>query len=209
LRSWGIVDANAEDETLADKHLGHVVAAMERAQHSANLVARGRGDATEAAADLATLQASTFRYRRANPGGVTLDGGLPGGPQQAWVDDYMDTKPTMAKIKALQTLASGDPAPTGTGLGGIDQRGAARMLTWIGNEHAKRVQQHVNRLLADPADPQRIRDARAAIVAATDTDQWASGVNRTPWNALHPPVKNNSITPGYRTRLQPVADLLR
>ncbi|WP_280377625.1 hypothetical protein [Nocardia wallacei] len=207
LRSWGIVDANAEDETLADKHLGHVVAAMERAQHSANLVARGRGDATEAAADLATLQASTFRFRRANPGGVTLDGGLPGGPQRAWVDDYMTT-PTLPKIKALQKLASGETPPTGMNLAGIDQRGAARMLTWIGNEHAMRVQQRVNRLLADPTDPQRIRDARAAIVAATDTDQWASGVHHTPWNALHPPG-NNPPPRDWEDRMGPVADLLR
>ncbi|WP_280276402.1 hypothetical protein [Nocardia wallacei] len=207
VRSWGIVDANAEDETLADKHLGHVVAAMQRAQHSANLVARGRGDATETAADLATLQASTFRYRRANPGGVTLDGGIAGGPQRTWVDDYM-ANPARRKIQALQALASGDPAPTASGLGGIDQNGAARMLTWIGNDHAMRVQQHVDRLLVDPADPQRIRDARAAIVAATDTDQWASGVHRTPWNSLAPPGSN--LPPrDWRDRMRPVADLLR
>lgn len=206
IRSWGIIEANAEDETLADKHLGHIVAAMQRAQHSANLVARGEGDARETAADLATLQASTFRYRRANPGGVTLDGGHPGGPQRAWVDDYM-ANPTRAKIKALQALASGEPAPTGSGLAGIDQQGAARMMTWIGNEHAMVVQQKVDQLLADPTRSRHIRDARAAIVAATDTDQWASGVHRTPWNSLHPPA-HNPPPRHWEERMRAVADLL-
>jgi hypothetical protein len=133
VRSWGIVDANTDDWTLADKHLGHVVAAVQRAQDSSLRVVRGAGDAEEVAADLATLQAAAFRYRRANPGGVTLDGGARSGPQQRFVTDYMDN-PAQAKIRQLQQLANGDLTAANGMLSKIDQADAGRMMQWIGNE---------------------------------------------------------------------------
>ncbi|MBF6175224.1 hypothetical protein [Nocardia blacklockiae] len=188
IRSWEIVDANADDETLADKHLGHVVAAAKRAQESANNLVNGRGSAEEAAADMATLQAAAFRFQRANPLGVTLDGGAYTGEQQAFIDDYM-RDPTMAKIKQLQGLADGDMAQaTGTlaNVGGRD--GAGRILAAIGNRHGNEVLDSVNQVLRDPGNYQSLRDARQRIAAASTTDQWASGRSRTPWNSLATPT---------------------
>ncbi|GAB2692559.1 hypothetical protein GCM10027089_12700 [Nocardia thraciensis] len=187
VRSWEIVNSNADDETLADKHLGHVVAAAKRAQESANNLVRGTGSGEEAAADMATLQAAAFRFQRANPGGVTLDGGAYTGRQHAFINDYM-ADPTAAKIKQLQQLADGDTAAA-TGMladvGGRD--GAGRMLQAIGNRHATQVLGSVDDLLANPDRYQLLRDARREIAAAATTDQWASGVSRTPWNSLATP----------------------
>ncbi len=190
IRSWEIVDANADDETLADKHLGHVVAAAKRAQASANNLVNGTGSGEEAAADLATLQAAAFRFQRANPTGVTLDGGAFTGRQQAFIDDYM-ADPTAAKIKQLQRLADGDSgAATGMLADVGDRDGAGRMLQAIGNRHATQVRDSVDHVLANPGDYQRLRDARRAIAAAATTDQWASGRSRTPWNSLATPGAN-------------------
>ncbi|WP_280367198.1 hypothetical protein [Nocardia wallacei] len=187
IRSWQIVDSNADDETLADKHLGHVVAAAKRAQESANNLVHGRGSAEEAAADMATLQAAAFRFHRANPLGVTLDGGAYTGAQQDFINDYM-ADPTQAKIKQLQKLADGDTAQA-TGMlanvGGKD--GAGRMLAAIGNRHATQVLESVDDVMRDPGNYQLLRDARRHIAAASTTDQWASGRSRTPWNSLATP----------------------
>ncbi|WP_433726721.1 hypothetical protein ACQP0C_34035 [Nocardia sp. CA-129566] len=206
IRSWGIVEANASGWTLADKHLGHVVAAVQRAQDSSLRLISGDSDAEEVAADLATLQAAAFRYQRTNPGGVTLDGGADTGPQRDFVTDYM-AMPTEAKIKQLQRLTNGDlTAATGT-LAGIDQVDAARMMQWIGNAHARRTLNAVNHVLANPADPQQLRDARRVISAATDTDQWAAGAKRTPSNSLAPPG-NNPVRPDWQSAMAGVGGRL-
>ncbi|MBB5918466.1 hypothetical protein BJY24_007378 [Nocardia transvalensis] len=187
IRSWEIVDANAAGETLADKHLGHVVAAAKRAQESANNLVNGHGTAEEAAADMATLQAAAFRFHRANPPGVSLERGAYTNEQQAFIDDYMND-PTAAKFKQLQGLADGDTQHA-TGMlqnvGGRD--GAGRILQAIGNRHSTDVLDSVNRMIADPTDFQRMRDARRQIANAGTTDQWASGRSRTPWNSLATP----------------------
>ena len=187
IRSWSIVDGNADDWTLADKHLGHVVAAVQRAQDSSLRVIGGEGDTGEVAADLATLQAAAFRYNRANPGGgVTLDNGDPSGPQRRFVEEYMNN-PTAAKIRALQQLTGGDRSAATGALAGMHQIDAGRMMQQIGNVHAERVLDSVNAILADPSDPELLRTARRAISDAANTDQWASGSKRTPWNSLPPP----------------------
>ncbi|MFQ6395096.1 hypothetical protein ACLMAJ_16730 [Nocardia sp. KC 131] len=207
IRSRGIMMQNSEDETLANKQLGQVVSALQHAQRSSNDVARGRGNINEAAADLATLQESAFRLRRANPGGVTLDGGAAAGPQQRFVADYMNA-PTAAKLQQLQRLSAGDlNHATGT-LHGVDQIGAGRMMQWIGNEHALQTQRAVDRLIANPTDVQLMRQVRGVVANAADTDQWASGVNRTPWNSVAFPGTNPP--PGnWGPAMAPVAELLR
>lgn len=206
IRSWSIVDGNADDWTLADKHLGHVVAAVQRAQDSSLRLTGGGGDPAEVAADMATLQAAAFRYRRANPGGVTLDGGVPHGRQTRFVTDYMNS-PTEAKIHQLQRLTSGDLSAASGDLAGISQADAARMMQWIGNEHAQRALVSVNEVLADPSDPDRLRNARRVISDAANTDQWAAGSKRTPWNSLAPPRRNRPRAP-RRPEFDPTGALL-
>ncbi|WP_216893737.1 hypothetical protein [Nocardia alni] len=195
IRSWGIVEANSGTWTLGDKRLGRMVAAVQRAQDSSLRLVDGTGDPEEVAADLATLQAAAFSFQRANPGGVTLDAGAAFGPQRSFVTDYM-TNPAATKIKQLQQVANGDlTAATGT-LAGVDQLNAERMLQWIGNRHAELSLDSVDAALRNPSDPQRLRDVREIISAATDTDQWASGAKRTPWNSLAPPGAN-PVRPGW------------
>lgn len=206
IRSWGIVAQNAEDETLTDKHLGHVVSAISRAQHSANRVLRGEGTAEEAAADLATLQAATFRFRRANPGGVTLDGGARHGRERRFVEQYM-AAPSQEQIEQLQLVASGGHS-TMASLAGIDENSADRMLMWIGNEHARVVSTAVDRLVDDPGNPGHIREVRRVISHAADTDLWASRVHRTPWNAPQPPG-TNAPNPNWRREMGRVGRRIR
>ncbi|WP_228534142.1 hypothetical protein [Nocardia sp. BSTN01] len=206
IRSWGIVAQNAEDETLTDKHLGHVVSAISRAQHSANRVLRGEGSVEEAAADLATLQAATFRFRRANPGGVTLDGGAAHGQERAFVERYM-AAPSQEQIEQLQLVAGGGTS-TLPALAGINETSADRMLMWIGNEHARVVSTAVDRLVGDPGDPHNIREVRRVISHAADTDLWASRVHRTPWNAPQPPG-TNPPNPNWRRQMGRVGRQMR
>ncbi|MFG3524716.1 hypothetical protein ACGF5S_30975 [Nocardia nova] len=206
IRSWGIVAQNAEDETLTDKHLGHVVSAISRAQHSANRLLRGEGSEREAAADLATLQAATFRFRRANPGGVTLDGGAAFGRERAFVEQYM-AAPSQEQIEQLQVVAGGGRS-TLPALAGINENSADRMLMWIGNEHARVVSSAVDRLVEDPGNPHNIREVRRLISHAADTDLWASRVHRTPWNAPQPPG-TNAPNPNWQARMGRVGGRLR
>ncbi|WP_327100887.1 hypothetical protein OIE68_20060 [Nocardia vinacea] len=212
IRSHAIVAQNAEDETLADKHLGHVVAAVRRAEASALRVANGGGDIEEAAADYATLQAAAFRFRRANPGGVTLDGGAPIGAQRLFVEDYM-ADPTQRKMEALQALAGGGAVPTGLtgpGLAGVDREGAGRMIAWIGNEHAMLSEAAIDNLIAAPGNAQNMREVRRVVSAATDSDQWAARVQRTPWNSLPSPGANPHPNPaGYARAMGGMAGQLR
>lgn len=225
IRSHAIVGQNAEDETLADKHLGHVVAAVRRSEASAHRLANGGGDAEEAAADFATLQAAVFRFRRANPGGVRLDGGIdPRGPNAGaeglFVVDYMNN-PTQARMVALQGLAAGQDLQAVSAEAGLDAAdtfalmninsvAAGRMISWIGNEHALHAERAMEGLLANPADAQRMRDLRRVVSAATDSDQWAARVHRTPWNSLATPGANAPANlAAYAAALGPMAGLLR
>lgn len=210
IRTWGIVDDNAEDETLANKQLGHVVAAVQEAQRQAYRVVNGTGgNAEEVAAAYSTLEQSVFMYRRANYGGVRLDGGAATGVERDFVEDYMNA-PTKEKIKALQELRDGG-GPLATAnpmLGGINQDQAGRMMDWIGNEHALRTEQAVAALVADPTSQQALRDVREQVVRATDTDQWQSGAPRTSWNNLAPPDPRTPINPDWARRLRGVTRLL-
>lgn len=190
VKSWGVVEGNASTWTLGDKRLGHLVGAVQRAQDSSLQLIAGAGDADEVAADLATMQAAAFTYHRANSAGVTLTR-----EQQAYVSDYL-ADPTQAKIGNLQKLASGDHSVATGLLSGMDHVDGGRMMQWIGNRHAEDALAAVDGVLEDPADPQRMRDARRVIAAAIDTDQWASGAKRTPWNALAAPA-DNPFRPGW------------
>jgi hypothetical protein len=204
LRSWGIVEANAGTWTLGDKRLGHMVSAVQRAQDSALRLIDGTGNADEVAADLATMQAAAFSFHRANSAPVTLTGA-----QQDFVDDYMQA-PAQAKILQLQRLANGDLEAADGGLRGMNAVDAGRMMQWIGNRHAQLTLSAANHVLANPADPHRLRQARQVVAAATDTDQWSSGAKRTPWNSLAAPSDNhpNPVRPGWGRALAGVGGRL-
>ncbi|MFX0576602.1 hypothetical protein [Nocardia nepalensis] len=218
IRTWGIVDDNAEDETLANKQLGHVVAATQEAQRQAYRLVNGTGGSTEeVAAAYATLEQSVFRFRRANYGGVRLDGGAAWGEERAFVMDYMGdpangipAAQTEQKIKDLQNLRNGDLSvqTSNTMLANITPDQAGRMMDWIGNEHALRTEDAVARLIANPTSQQALRDVREQVVRATDTDQWQSGAPRTSWNNLAPPDPRTPINGDWARRLRGVTRLL-
>ncbi|MCX4096194.1 hypothetical protein [Nocardia sp. alder85J] len=192
IRAWQIVESDASGWTLSNKNLGHVVSAVHRVNSTALDMVAGVGEAPDAAAAIATLQATAFRFHRTYRGGVTLDHGNAAGPQNAWVNDYF-SNPTSAKITELAKVASGTP---GSGaLAGISQINATRMMDAIGTRHADEILQAVNHYVANPEDPQLLREARRVISSATDTDLWATGTKRTPWNALVPPGQHWSGDP--------------
>jgi hypothetical protein len=206
IKSWGIVSQNADSWTLGDKNLGRVVSAVQRAQDSSLKLLEGRGgDPREIAADMATLSATAFRYRRANPGGVSL-----GEAQLASVEAYM-LAPTERYIQALQKVAKGDLSGLSEfpDVAGLDRVHASRMMQWIGNEHAKLVQDAVGNLLSNPSDPERMRTVRRIVNAATGTDQWASGTRATPWNLGSPPGPGaTGQKPGWQAALSGVDRIL-
>lgn len=236
--SWNVVAGNASDFVLSDSRLGHTVAAMQRVQNTVHrMVGSGSGfrpgKPGETAADLATLQAAAYRFRRANEGGITLDHGHRQGPQQDYVHSYM-SDPTQEKLVALGRLANGDTlkdlsirdrvtgvwsvAPNSASSeafhttellnAGIDRVAAERMWSWIGNEHAKRIFDSVNDLVADPADAARVHAAQSALVAAQATDRWSPSGMATPWKKLAPPVGAPSH-PNWTPAMERVAQLMR
>lgn len=208
VRSWGMMEDNAEDETLANKHLGHVVAAMQNVGHSADRLVYGNGDPDEMVSHLATLEAVAHRWRNAHAGGVTLDNGATTGPQRQYVEDYM-TSPTKQKLLDLQKVADGDLTARPTALRSVDRNAAGRMMKWIGNEHAKLTTEAVDAIMANISDPQLMRDARRVITAATDTDLWASGVQRGTWHTLTPPGTHPPDRARWQRAMSPVEDRLR
>ncbi|WP_153338906.1 hypothetical protein [Nocardia aurantia] len=196
VRAWQIVESDANGWTLSNKNLGHVVSAVHRVNATALDMVAGVGEAPDAAAAIATLQATAFRFHRTYRGGVTLDHGNSHGPQSTWVNDYF-ANPTETKISFLQKVASGGTvsAADDAVLNGISQVNATRMMDAIGTRHAEEILDSVNKYVANPQDPQLLRDARRSISAATNTDLWATGTKRTPWNALVPPGEHWSGDP--------------
>ncbi|MBO0854356.1 MAG: hypothetical protein J2P18_11360 [Nocardia sp.] len=214
IHSWNVAAKGADSWILKDKDLANIVAATRRAQKSARQLMLGDGTADEVAADISTLRMSAFRFRRNHPGGVTLDHGAQNGPEWNFVNDYM-ANPSQVKMEMLREASEGRPVTTGVGtpahafLSTVDRDSAARMMQWIGNTHAKDIQQAVEDLVADPGDIERIRHVRRVASAATDTDVWASGSKRTPWNALQPPAANPQPSAEWQAAHEPVYDLLR
>ncbi|MEU0502359.1 hypothetical protein [Nocardia sp. NPDC005998] len=209
IRSWEIVDGNTKDWTLANTHLGHVVAGVQRVQDSSLRLIAGNSDPGEVAADLANLQAAAFRYRRSVPAGVTLDGGVANGPEEQFVSAYL-AAPTSEAILDLQRVASG-VAPTGPLLGTVfenDHLAARRMMGAIGSRQADLVLNSVNDALANPTDQQLLRVARGHISDATITDQALSGAKRTSTNTPTPPAQNSPQRPGWARALDPVGQAL-
>ncbi|MFF7942945.1 hypothetical protein ACFZC5_24805 [Nocardia gamkensis] len=163
---------HADDEPLASKHLGRVVAAhkhFERDFHTnpGMMMARFHG-----------LEASVDRYRGDYQGGVHISEEL-----AQLGRDYIDN-PHKQWIDALQAHAEGPvtgAAAARLQINGRDlnQTEADRLRSWISNEHALRVQAATNWVAENPNDFERIRVLRSEIDKAAQTDQWQAGRNIT------------------------------
>lgn len=194
IRSWSIVDDNAKGWTLGNNHLGRVVAAVQRVQDSSLRLIDGGSSTGEVAADLATLQAAAFRYRRSAPAGVTLRT-----DEEQFVTSYLNT-PTEDVARTLQTVAGGGTVTSGPLVGGPfanDALAAQRMLGEIGSRQADRVLRSVNDVLGDPADQELLRVARGHIADTVLTDQALSGAKRTATNTPTPPRQGSPQRPGW------------
>ncbi|WP_051025495.1 hypothetical protein [Nocardia aobensis] len=222
-RSRKIIADNASSESVADKDLSLLVAALRRTQNSARLLVNGKGDAVETAADFANLEQASRTFRRIKRGGVALDGGAASGVERDFVNDYM-LNPTKEKMVALQAVIDGDDLGAGAlatnraaqhlqsvGIDGttrLSRERAARMSQWIGNEHAKLIQKSTEHLMEDVTDADRIRDLRTLVFDAVNTDHWASGAQGTPWNSVAPKGQNNA-NPNWQSRMAEVARYLQ
>lgn len=194
IRSSSIVDDNAKGWTLGNNHLGSVVAAVQRVQDSSLRLLEGGSSTGEVAADLATLQAAAFRYRRSAPAGVTLTA-----DEEQFVTAYLDT-PTEDVARALQTVAGGGTVASGPLAGGPfadDALAARRMLGEIGSRQADRILTSVNGVLRNPADQELLRVARGHISDTVLTDQALSGAKRTATNTPTPPRQGSPQRPGW------------
>lgn len=194
IRSWSIVDDNSKGWTLANNHLGRAVAAVQRVQDSSLRLIDGGSSPGEVAADLATLQAAAFRYRRSAPAGVTLTAG-----EEQFVNAYLGT-PTEDAARALQTVAGGGTVTSGPLAGGPfanDALAARRMLGEIGSRQADLVLTSVNNVLRNPADQELLRVARGHISDTVLTDQALSGAKRTATNTPTPPRQGSPQRPRW------------
>ncbi|MFB8006006.1 hypothetical protein [Nocardia sp. NPDC056000] len=227
IKSWNIAEKDSEGNVLSDKHLAHVAAALNRAQNTTNRLVRGGGrfkpgDADQAAADIATLQASAYRLRRRRSGGVTLDEGNALHPQWDFVNDYMD-RPSQSKLIALANVINGTQAPSETDTNpdaarlrrhmaalsdaGVGRYDADRMWAWIGNEHAKRISGAANALAQNPDDRELMQSVRRQVAGARDSESWTPSGMRTPLQQFARP--RTSLPDGDWSAMAGVADRLR
>ncbi|NUS42821.1 MAG: hypothetical protein HOQ24_03890 [Mycobacteriaceae bacterium] len=203
-QSFGLVEENARDIVLSNKHLGRVVAATRRVDSQMYQVAKGEPGANvqETAADIVALQASAFRLRRSLPGAITLDE-----PHLRHVESYMRA-PKKPWIENLQQVISGAPG-THNPLAHIDQGDAERMLEWIKITHAADIKTAADNLIANPLDQQLVADMRNAVSAATNTHNWITGDSTDDRTHLAPSRRSLDPLPHWGSRLHAVATLLQ
>ncbi|MEU2036868.1 hypothetical protein [Nocardia amamiensis] len=178
---------HADDEPLASKHLGRVLAAHKHFE-------RDYLDPEWARPRLYGLEASVARYRGDYPGGVRLSNDL-----AALGSDYINN-PTKQWIETLQAHVDGpitDPTAARIRLNGqeLNQVDADRLRSWIANEHALRVQAATRWVAEDPTDFERIRTLRSEIDKAAQTDQWQAGRSTTGAVSLPQPNPTQGLQP--------------
>ncbi|MDE1671224.1 MULTISPECIES: hypothetical protein [Nocardia] len=161
---------HADEEPLASKHLGRVLAAHKHFERDFHR------NPERAMARFHGLEASVDRYRGDYSGGVRIP---------RWLDDVGTTyirNPEESFITELQTIANGPatgglitlPGP-GAHQVNLTHNDADRLRQWLANEHALRVQAATNWVAEDPTDFARIRVLRSEIDKAAATDQWQAG----------------------------------
>ncbi|WP_330232526.1 hypothetical protein OHA40_08550 [Nocardia sp. NBC_00508] len=176
---------HADDEPLASKHLGRVLAAHKHFE-------RYYMDPEWAGARLHGLEASVARYRGDYPGGVSISEELQDVGRQ-----YLDS-PNKQWIETLQAHVDGPVSRTSTHLAfangqPLNQIEADRLRSWIANEHALRVQAATAWVAEDPTNLERIRALRSEIDKAAQTDQWQAGRNTTGAVSLPQPNPNTPL----------------
>ncbi|MFE7746299.1 hypothetical protein [Nocardia sp. NPDC057455] len=178
---------HADDEPLASKHLGRVLAAHKHFE-------RDYLNPEWARPRLYGLEASVARYRGDYPGGVRISDDL-----RALGQEYIDN-PTKQWVQALQAHVDGpitDAAAPRLRMNGADlsQVDADRLRSWIANEHALRVQAATRWVSEDPTDFERIRVLRSEIDKAAQTDQWQAQRHTTGVVSLPQPNPAQPLQP--------------
>ncbi|WP_297628008.1 hypothetical protein [Nocardia sp.] len=208
VRSWNWAKEHSEDETLKYKGLGQVASAFTQAENSFLRMIRGDENGRVVETDIATLQASAYRFQRWNEEEIHLEGqGL------SLAREYM-REPSKHLYLSIQKLENGDPLVETDYLYGrivndevlnirnkplnIDRDTAARMTTWIANSHRKEVAGAAEAVVDDAGDNQKWRLLRKSVNGALNTDAWASGTNRVPFHSPHPPDFSKPVNPWWR-----------
>ncbi|MEU4435625.1 hypothetical protein AB0F65_33545 [Nocardia rhamnosiphila] len=155
----GYVVKHGGDVSLADKNLAEVVAAS-------NYAAAMSTPAAHAELERAVLAYSLGRE------GVELRG-----MARRAGEEYLSA-PTRAKLNRIQKVATGEETAE------YSEEDAARILRWIGDEHAQQVSTAMTSFVVNPADDESRRRFFAAQNAAVDTDYWAAEATRSPASAF-------------------------
>jgi len=181
-RARSYVERNTEDEPLFFKPVMAADSALRNFQDNR----------TEA--NLAELENSVLRLRRAHPGGVrftndrveSLGIDYMANPNKA---HYEELRKATENTNGMSTLDFGN----GNGPVTLSGRDAQRLTTWIGNEHALNAVNALDTILAMPAGSldsdlakKNIAALRDVMSAASSDDIWAVDQNRTPWNPAPP-----------------------
>ncbi|MFF2554722.1 hypothetical protein ACFVUS_27225 [Nocardia sp. NPDC058058] len=222
INSWGIVMGNVNDRKISDERLAGTVAAMARVEYSSDgLVSGGSGGREPhnphgVAADLATLQAAAYRFRRANQGDITLDDGHKQGPQRKFVDAYMAGDRPRERIEQLGTILTtgtlGQETPPDGSIAkelldaNVQLADAQRMWAWIGNKHAMDIHGSVEQLIKDPTNRDFHRAVSEHLAETQDTEVLAKELAYSPWKQLARP--GSRLPDGDWTKMDQVKDLL-
>ncbi|WP_155981865.1 hypothetical protein [Nocardia sp. BMG111209] len=204
VNEWGTVTRIADGFKLGDERLARVAAATERSDNIVRRYLNGDASAEDVAASMSVLQSAAYTFRTANPGGidgVTHD-------ELSWINDYL-ADPTQKKMTDLTNLIGG--SGTGLVLGGttipVDAIGARRIGAFLSNEHAKRILEKTDELVATPWNLQLLRELRnegvkAQLSDSFDPDLW----KRLPPSRLGPNIMTD---PASIARMQPVSRLMQ
>ncbi|NUS91730.1 MAG: hypothetical protein HOQ36_04860 [Nocardia sp.] len=157
----GYLYNHAGDVPLTDKNLAEVVAAS-------NYASAMNTPAADAELERAVL---TYAFGRE---GIELRG-----PARRVGEEYL-TAPSRAGLNRIQKVATGEETAE------YSADDAARILRWIGDEHATRVSAAMTEFVTDPSNAENRRRYFAAQNAAIDTDYWAAEATRSPASALAP-----------------------
>ncbi|WP_169814289.1 hypothetical protein [Nocardia mexicana] len=233
MRSWRNVQRLAEREPFADKDLSFLAASIRHAQNRTIAFINGKDGVTAdmLAADYGTMRMASTLFRETQRGGINL-------PQKELdlVNKYMDDpdmklsekKEFISALKKVSTDGhsglldpnTGHPDPNVAGHSyaaefharGIDSKESKRMLRWITNEDAKRVEQNTRGFLRDVTNQDAMRSLRNVADSALETHGRMAGETKIPSLSVTP-HSGSAPDPDWdrrwRSDLAPVAKRMR